>query len=53
VFPSRRGLLPAVRHLIDFLATEFAAQAYAESAAREVQIRTDKRSVSRRARKSV
>lgn len=24
VFPSRRGLLPAVRELIDFLATEFA-----------------------------
>jgi DNA-binding transcriptional LysR family regulator len=27
VFPSRRGLLPAVRHLIDFLATEFASTA--------------------------
>ena len=51
VFPSRRGLLPAVRHLIDFLATEFAAQTYAERAAREVQIRTHKRSASRRARK--
>ena len=25
VFPSRRGLLPAVRHLIDFLAAEFEA----------------------------
>lgn len=25
-FPSRRGLLPAVRGLLDFLATEFAAQ---------------------------
>lgn len=24
VFPSRRGLLPAVRHLVDFLAEEFA-----------------------------
>ena len=24
VFPSRRGLLPAVRELIDFLASEFA-----------------------------
>jgi DNA-binding transcriptional LysR family regulator len=25
VFPSRRGLLPSVRSLVDFLATEFAA----------------------------
>lgn len=25
LFPSRRGLLPAVRHLLDFLASEFAA----------------------------
>jgi DNA-binding transcriptional LysR family regulator len=27
VFPSRRGLLPSVRNLVDFLAAEFAAQA--------------------------
>lgn len=26
VFPSRRGLLPSVRNLLDFLASEFAAQ---------------------------
>jgi DNA-binding transcriptional LysR family regulator len=52
VFPSRRGLLPAVRHLIDFLATEFAAQADAECAAREVQLRTHTRSASRRTRNS-
>ena len=25
VFASRRGLLPAVRHMLDFLAAEFAA----------------------------
>src|SRR5437867_7084325 len=30
VFPSRRGLLPAVRDLIDFLALEFAKPALAE-----------------------
>lgn len=30
VFPSRRGLLPAVRELIDFLAAEFAKPALAE-----------------------
>jgi DNA-binding transcriptional LysR family regulator len=52
VFPSRRGLLPAVRHLIDFLATEFAAQADAERAAREAQLRAHTRSASRRTRKS-
>lgn len=27
VFPSRRGLLPSVRNLVDFLAAEFSAQA--------------------------
>jgi hypothetical protein len=41
-----------VRHLIDFLATEFAAQADAECAAREVQLRTHTRSASRRTRNS-
>ncbi|MDB5953790.1 LysR substrate-binding domain-containing protein, partial [Ramlibacter sp.] len=30
VFPSRRGLLPSVRGLLDFLGSEFAAQARAE-----------------------
>jgi DNA-binding transcriptional LysR family regulator len=25
VFPSRRGLVPAIRSLLDFLAAEFAA----------------------------
>jgi DNA-binding transcriptional LysR family regulator len=30
VFPSRRGLLPSVRGLLDFLASEFAAQAREE-----------------------
>ena len=33
VFPSRRGLLPSVRALVDFLAAEFAALAEAEAAA--------------------
>ena len=32
VFPSRRGLLPAVRELIDFLAAEFTRPALAERA---------------------
>jgi DNA-binding transcriptional LysR family regulator len=30
VFPTRRGLLPAVRSLVDFLALEFAALSRAE-----------------------
>ena len=32
VFPSRRGLLPSVRGLLDFLASEFAVQAREEQA---------------------
>jgi len=32
VFPSRRGLLPAVRELLDFMSTE-----YRETARREMQ----------------
>jgi DNA-binding transcriptional LysR family regulator len=33
MFPSRRGLLPSVRNLIDFLATQFEAQSKTEVAA--------------------
>ena len=32
LFPSRRGLLPAVRHLLDFLAEQFAALCRSEQA---------------------
>ncbi|UUZ70067.1 LysR family transcriptional regulator [Polaromonas sp. P2-4] len=37
VFPSRRGLLPAVRELIDFLALEFATPALAERSDEEAR----------------
>lgn len=40
VFPSRRGLLPAVRELIDFLALEFAKPALAERSD-EAELRVD------------
>ncbi len=36
VFPSRRGLLPAVRELIEFLAREFAGMNRAEVEAEQV-----------------
>jgi DNA-binding transcriptional LysR family regulator len=48
VFPSRRGLLPAVRGLIDFLVTEFAAQSRAEAASQTSACNVPTRGTTRR-----